>query len=68
MSNNDQGPTLLSMKEAKGYFGEIGAPSRGTLYLWAREGRLPTVKIGRRVFVNRRALVSMLENAQPVSN
>lgn len=41
--------------------------SRGLAYEAARDGRIPTIKIGRRLLVSRRALERLLEKPQPLN-
>ena len=41
--------------------------SRGLAYEAARDGRIPTIRIGRRLLVSRRALERLLEQGQPVT-
>lgn len=41
--------------------------SRGLAYEAARDGRIPTIKIGRRLLVSRRALERLLEEPQPLN-
>ena len=39
--------------------------SRGLAYQAARDGRIPTIRIGRRLLVSRRALERLLETPTP---
>lgn len=41
--------------------------SRGLAYQAARDGKIPTLRIGRRLLVSRRALEKLLEEPQPSS-
>lgn len=41
--------------------------SRSLAYEAARDGRIPTIKIGRRLLVSRRALEKLLEEPQPLN-
>jgi excisionase family DNA binding protein len=41
--------------------------SRGLAYEAARDGRLPCIRIGRRLLVSRRALEKLLEEPQPLN-
>ncbi len=41
--------------------------SRGLAYEAARDGRIPTIRIGRRLLVSRRALEKLLEEPQPLN-
>jgi excisionase family DNA binding protein len=41
--------------------------SRNLAYEAARDGRLPCIRIGRRLLVSRRALEKLLEEPQPLS-
>lgn len=41
--------------------------SRGLAYGAARDGRIPTIRIGRRLLVSRRALEKLLEEPQPLN-
>lgn len=41
--------------------------SRGLAYEAARDGRIPTIRIGRRLLVSRRALERLLEEPQPLN-
>ena len=41
--------------------------SRGLAYEAARDGRIPTIRMGRRLLVSRRALERLLENPQPLN-
>lgn len=41
--------------------------SRSLAYEAARDGRIPTIKIGRRLLVSRRALERLLEEPQPLN-
>lgn len=69
MSNEQIQAPVLSMEEArKTYFPSGGGPSRNTFYQWAREGRLPTVRIGRRIFVSRKGMERLLESSGPISS
>jgi excisionase family DNA binding protein len=56
MSNTD----LFSIREAMEFLGGI---CRGTLYKLIKDGRLPTVTIGRRRFIRRRAMEEFLAGA-----
>ena len=56
MSNTD----LFSIREAMEFLGGI---CRGTLYKLIKGGRLPTVTIGRRRFIRRRAMEEFLAGA-----
>ena len=40
--------------------------SRGLAYQAARDGRIPTIRIGRRLLVSRRALERLLETPMPL--
>ena len=40
--------------------------SRGLAYEAARDGRLPTIRIGRRLLVSRRALDRLLDDPKPL--
>jgi len=42
--------------------------SRGLAYEAARDGRLPCIRIGRRLLVSRRALSRLLEDPQPLNS
>ena len=46
---------------------ELLGVSRGSAYLAAREGELPTLRLGRRLLVPRRALEEMLNGAGTAS-
>ena len=41
--------------------------SRGLAYQAARDGRIPTIRIGRRLLVSRRALERLLEAPTPLN-
>ena len=41
--------------------------SRGLAYEAARDGRLPSIRIGKRILVSRRALAKLLEEPQPLN-
>ena len=41
--------------------------SRGLAYEAARDGRIPTIRIGRRLLVSRRALEKLLEEPRPLN-
>ena len=41
--------------------------SRSLAYEAARDGRLPCIRIGRRLLISRRALEKLLEQGQPVT-
>ncbi|MFC1893929.1 helix-turn-helix domain-containing protein [Chloroflexota bacterium] len=41
--------------------------SRGLAYEAARDGRIPTIRIGRRLLVSRRALEKLLEEPQSLN-
>jgi len=41
--------------------------SRSLAYEAARDGRIPTIRIGRRLLVSRRALEKLLEEPQPLN-
>lgn len=41
--------------------------SRSLAYEAARDGRIPTIRIGRRLLVSRRALEKLLEEPQPIN-
>ena len=41
--------------------------SRNLAYEAARDGRLPSIRIGRRLLVSRRALEALLANPQPLN-
>ena len=41
--------------------------SRGLAYRAARDGRIPTIRIGRRLLVSRRALERLLEAPTPLN-
>ena len=41
--------------------------SRSLAYEAARDGRLPCIRIGRRLLVSRRALAKLLEDPQPLN-
>ncbi|MBA7624894.1 hypothetical protein ES703_32308 [subsurface metagenome] len=41
--------------------------SRSLAYEAARDGRLPCIKIGRRLLISRRALAKLLEEPQPLN-
>ena len=45
--------------------GEILGVSRAHIYKMAKEGRLPIIKLGRRLVVPRAALMRMLESVKP---
>lgn len=61
---------LVSMEEARREFFPAGTgPSRGTWYAWARQGRLPTVRIGKRLFVSRKGMEALISaGSQPGLN
>lgn len=61
MSNEQEPAPVLSMEEARRTYFPSDGPSRNTFYAWAREGRLPTVRIGRRLFVSRKGMEKLLE-------
>lgn len=58
MSNTD----LYSIREAMEFLGGI---CRGTLYKLIKDGRLPTVTIGRRRFIRRRAMEGSWQEPRP---
>ena len=41
--------------------------SRGLAYEAAHDGRIPTIRIGKRLLVSRRALKKLLEEPQPLN-
>ena len=41
--------------------------SRGLAYASVKNGRIPTIRIGRRLLVSRRALERLLEDPQPLN-
>jgi excisionase family DNA binding protein len=51
---------LYSIREAMEILGRI---SRGTIYKLMKDGRLPSVTIGRRRFIRRRAIEEFLSGA-----
>jgi excisionase family DNA binding protein len=51
---------LMSAEEA----GEYLAIRKGTLYLWARKGLIPSVKIGRRLLFDVRDLDEMIDRTK----
>jgi excisionase family DNA binding protein len=51
---------LLSAEEAGEYLGI----RKGTLYVWARKGTIPSVKIGRRLLFDVRDLDEMIERVK----
>lgn len=53
---NDSVPTVISVDDASGLLGV----SRRTAYRAAARGQIPTLRIGRRVFVPTRPLLEML--------
>ena len=54
-------PPTMSVEEAGKYLGI----SRGLAYEAARQGQIPTIRIGRRLRVPRRRLIAMVEGFDP---
>jgi len=54
---------VLSVPET----GELLSISRAQAYLMVKEGRLPVIRLGRRIVVPKAALMRVLENTTPAS-
>ena len=48
--------------------GELLGISRAQAYLMVKKGRLPVIRLGRRIVVSKPALFKMLENVTPTEN
>ena len=59
MDKKDTVRLVLSVKEARGQLGL----SRGLMYDALRTGQIPSIRIGRRILIPRRALDQMLDKA-----
>ncbi len=53
--------TLFDLKTARRKLGGVGD---STLRRWIAEGRVPAVRLGRRVFIRREALAELIETAE----
>lgn len=53
-------PDLMTLRETHAVFSKVSSKvSYPTVWKWARDGHLPTVKIGPRTFVLREAFLKM---------
>ena len=59
----EQGNLTMTVEEAAAAL----KISRGLAYEAARDGRIPTIRIGRRLLVSRRALEKLLEEPKPLN-
>ena len=48
--------------------GELLGISRAQAYLMDKKGRLPVIRLGRRIVIPKPAIFKMLENATPIEN
>lgn len=54
-------PLVITVEEAA----ELLRISRGLAYVLVREGKLPSLRLGRRLVVPRRALMALIDDGRP---